>query len=212
MSWFDSASSSRIVWSPGRRFDALRRTAKRVPLIHEARPGSTSRSSCQASRRTLSRASPASLTGVEWVGADQGVWCVGAGRGDPPAMQIQRHRLKSGTPLGTKSRVERLGGGLAPARGSPNELPAIVVCDAHQVPVPLAVGDLINTDTRQIVEAITRAGSHMLGDQSSGHPAHSRPIDTHQRGDGALRGGLCQIHARVFKRPRETGSGPRPRD
>ena len=61
------------------------------------------------------------LDDVEGVGADPGVFAVGAARADPPAVKIDRHRCDQCAPLRSQRLEERGCGLLATAWGSPYE-------------------------------------------------------------------------------------------
>ena len=99
---------------------------------------------------------------------------------------------------------------LRPSQG-PDDPTGVVADDPHQVPVALAVGDLIDADAAQAIQAI--AGSHdgELTDDALHHATHAGPVDAHQLSNDALGRSFGQIHAAVLERSGEPGSRPSPR-
>ena len=74
-----------------------------------------------------------------------------------------------------------------------------------------AVGDLIDPDAFEAVEAVAVLVTGVLGDDPFDHPADRRPVDTQEFRDNRLRGGAGKPHHRILEPPGETRPDPGPR-
>lgn len=75
----------------------------------------------------------------------------------------------------------------------------------------LAVGDLVDADPREAVQAIALPSGGVLGHHPLDHPANRVPVDPHQGGDRRLGRVLDQVHRGVLEGAAEARSRPRPR-
>ena len=91
---------------------------------------------------------------MERVGAHPGVWGVGAGDLGVGAVQVHRRRLQLGGAGRAEGVEEPLQGGAGLALPDPHDRAvAVVVGDHGQVAVALAVGDLVDADPVQRIQA-----------------------------------------------------------
>jgi hypothetical protein len=157
----------------------------------------------------LSVAALASLDDVEGVGAHPGLWGAGPGDLGVGAVQVHRRCLQPGGALGAEGVEEALQGGAGHALTGPDDRAGTVVVGDHgQVAVTLAVGDLVDADAVQLVQAgVVEVG----GDHPHRDGGHRLPGAAQQPGDGGLVGALGQVGNDVFDVAGEPGGGPGPR-
>jgi hypothetical protein len=89
-------------------------------------------------------------------------------------------------PFGAEIVEEGVQGGVVAARSSPHQAPAVVVDDDNQVAVAPLVGDLIDPDATEAVEAVdlgVDVGADAGHDGADGAPCHPQQLH-----DGALGG------------------------
>ena len=116
--------------------------------------------------------------------------------------------LDGGAALGSQRVEEAVHGGLVPPRRRPDQTPAIVVHDHSEIPMALAVADLIDTDPPQASEQVD-ALAGLVRDPLD-DPARRPPGDTHQLLHRRLRAVRGQPGHRVVEVPAEAGlvAGP----
>ena len=104
---------------------------------------------------------------------------------------------------------EALQGLLIVAGRGPHQPPGVVVDHHGQVAVAFTVGDLVDADAPQPLQAVDTLPG-LLGDASD-HPADGPPGHPQQLGDRHPGGVDRQPRRGVLKRPGEPGAMPRPR-
>jgi len=122
-------------------------------------------------------AAPAMRDHMEGIRADRRTWAVRPDRRHPPVVKIHRDRLDPGAALGAESREEFCERRAAAPWRRPHQAPRVVIGDAGQVPVALAVGDLTGPDADKAIQTIADSSCAVLGNDplwSSGPPCASR--------------------------------------
>lgn len=123
---------------------------------------------------------------------------------------VQADRLETRHALVAELVVESLEDRVVPALAGPDDCAvAVVVGDDGQVPVSLAIGDLVDADPVEVVEpsVVDRPGHHVDHDLG-----HRLPADPEQLGDGRLVDVLGQPRHDVLEVPAVAGPGARPGD
>lgn len=130
------------------------------------------------------------------------------GVGDPVGC-IGRNVGDLGAAVLAEQLEEAVQRGLVAAHAGPEEPAGVVVDHDGQVPVPALVGDLIDPDAAEPLQAV-----HLRVDlalNACHHSAYGPPSDPHQLGDGGLRRGGGQPADGVFEVAGEPRPVPRPR-
>ena len=117
--------------------------------------------------------------------------------------------VTSFAPSGPEGVEKGVDGGGVTTRGSPKESAGVVTGHRRQVAVPSAMGDLVDADTGDTVEAVGAAQG--VGHHPFDHRGHRPPRHPQQLGGRGPRAMRRHPRAAVLERPAEPGRRPGPR-